>query len=128
MKLLMSSPNTGNTGDDSEKKKTNTSSNYPKRRQETISCPCTVHLNDKHNNKPLEVGKRCLGSLGPSHMPAQHISAVLMTADVTVPLEECACRLHQGVTKRFVRDMDCFNQSFSNGCIPFFAPIEGGEV
>lgn len=50
------------------------------------------------------------------------------TADVTVPSEECACRLHEGVTKCFVRDMDCFNQSFPNSRIPFFAPIKRGEV
>lgn len=50
------------------------------------------------------------------------------TADVTVPSKECACRLHQGVTKCFGRDMDCFYRSFPNGHIPLFAPIKKGEV
>lgn len=41
--------------------------------------------------------------------------------DVTIP------KLHKGVIKCFVRDMDCFSQSSPNGCIPF-SPIKRGVM
>lgn len=69
----------------------------------------------------------------PGSQPHAHSAHFLsanpfVTVDVTVPSEECAWRWHEGVTKWFVRDTDCFNRSFPNGRIPFFAPIKRGEV
>lgn len=127
----MSSPNRYNPGDDSARRKKRKCRSQPKRSQETIFCSCTAPLNGKHNNKPLEVRQGCLGSLGPSHMPAQHISSTRIHAQQRMwpcPQRNALTRLHEGVTKCFVRDMYCFNQSFPNGCIPFFAPIKRDGV